>query len=130
MINEMPYKVFRCLLSLIFIVAGIGHLFRPAKLVHRLELSPGWPYLEPFFAPQFLIIATGVVLTIGGLGLLFNIRPKWSSAILISVLIPITLTVQISLDSLGPLFKNVAILGGLILVLFGSQNERTIKEEA
>lgn len=125
--NRIHYKVFRVLLSLIFIVAGLGHLFSPAKLVHRLESSPGWPLLETFFNPTFLIVATGVVLTIGGLGLMFNIMSKWSSLVLMAVLIPITLTVQVSAESLGPLFKNVAIMGGLILVFFES---KPLKERA
>ncbi len=119
--NKTHFKIFRIMLSLIFLVAGFGHLFSPAKLVYRLEESPGWPLLQSFFDPTFLIVATGIVLMTGGIGLLLNIKPQLSSLALMGVLIPITLTAQTSLESIGPLFKNVAIMGGLILVYFENQ---------
>ncbi|MCO4755261.1 MAG: DoxX family membrane protein [Bacteriovoracaceae bacterium] len=123
MFNHWSYIIFRTCLSSIFLVAGIGHVLSPDKLVARLVLSPGWPLLAPFFDPKLLIVLTGIVLLVGGLGLLFNFRPKQSAFVLIGVLIPITLTVQVgSSATLGPLFKNIAILGGLVLVAF--QKER------
>ncbi|MBG59749.1 MAG: hypothetical protein CMJ16_04755 [Peredibacter sp.] len=124
--NKIHFKVFRVMLSLIFVVAGFGHLFSPNKLVHRLEASPGWPLLQHFFDPTFLIVATGAVLLAGGIGLMFNLKPQWSSLALMGVLIPITLTAQTSVESLGPLFKNVAIMGGLILVFFENRALATV----
>lgn len=76
--------------------------------------------MENFFDPSFLIITTGAVLLAGGFSLLLGIKPRWSALALMGVLIPITLTTQLSLETMGPLFKNVAIMGGLILIFFES----------
>ncbi len=127
--TKTHFKIFRIFLSLIFLVAGLGHLFSSEKLVLRLMGSPGWPLLADFFDPSFLIVVTGVVLVVGGLGLLLNIQARWSSLILMGVLVPITLTVQVSLNSLGPLFKNIAIMGSLILVYFENAPKSSRQQE-
>ncbi len=58
---------------------------------------------------------------IAGISLLLGFKTKMASIILIAVLIPITLTVQVGqMTSLGPLFKNVAILGGLLFLSINS----------
>lgn len=61
------------------------------------------------------VFLSGVVLVAGGLGLFFGSKTRLSSLVLIAVLIPITVTIQLEgAQTLGPLFKNIAILGGLI----------------
>lgn len=111
------FTAFRMMVSSIFIVSGYGHLFSPEKLVMRLTQSPGWSLLSVFFNPTILIILTGVILLSGGLALFFNIKIRLAAIVLILVLIPITLTVQTGGgETIGPFFKNIAILGSLILV--------------
>ena len=58
---------------------------------------------------------------IAGVALLIGFKTRVSAIILIAVLIPITLTIQVGqVATLGPLFKNVAILGGLIFFSINS----------
>jgi putative oxidoreductase len=60
---------------------------------------------------------------IAGLGLLTGFKTRWSAIILAAVLIPITLTIQVGqITTLGPLFKNIAILGGLIFFIINDFN--------
>ena len=68
--------------------------------------------------PEYLIIISGIVMLVAGIGLFTGFKTQWVALILAMVLIPITITVQIGqLNSLGPLFKNIAILGGLLFFI-------------
>jgi len=107
--------VFRILFSLIFIGAGLKHLMRPEDIVERLAAMP-LSYLATSVAgAPVLVFLTGVVLLVAGLGLLLGGYSRLSAVALIVVLVPITITVDLGhTDNLGPLFKNIALLGGLI----------------
>ena len=61
-----------------------------------------------------LVLLAGVGLVAGGLALFAGFQTRLAALGLIAILVPITLTVQMTPEALGPLFKNVAILGGLI----------------
>lgn len=55
---------------------------------------------------------------IAGFSLLVGYKTKWAAIVLAAVIIPITLTVQVGqIHTLGPLFKNIAILGGLLFFI-------------
>lgn len=103
------------MLSLIFIVASLSHLLKTEKTISRLEQAH-FGYIGSFFGPpQILVILSGIVMLVAGLFLLFGYKTSWAAVVLIAVLIPITLTVQVGqMATIGPLFKNVAILGGLL----------------
>lgn len=107
--------VFRVLFSLIFVLAGLRHLIAPKMILARLEAAP-LAYLATAIAPaSFLVTASGVVLVLAGLGLLFGILIRPAALALIAVLVPVTVVVDLGhFGALGPLFKNVALLGGLI----------------
>nr|WP_118840069.1 DoxX family protein [Salinibacter ruber] len=106
--------LFRGMLSLIFLVAGTGHLLNTGHIVERL-LGAKYGFLATAVAPaRPLVLLAGAALLIGGLGLLFGYRTRWAAVLLILVVIPITITIQIGRPTLGPLFKNVAIVGGLL----------------
>lgn len=105
---------FRGLLSLIFIVAGTGHLINTGSIVHRLTEAPLGDLATALFPPTPLVVASGVALLAGGLALLVGFRTRLAALLLMAVLIPITVTVQISPSTLGPLFKNVGLFGGLL----------------
>ena len=67
---------------------------------------------------------------IAGLSLLIGFQTKLAAIALIIVLIPITMTIQIGqISSLGPLFKNVAILGGLLVFALNDFSKQKIKNE-
>lgn len=106
--------IFRGLLSLIFLVSGSTHLLRPDDVAHRLAAAPIGHVATAFAPGPILVVLAGAALLGGGLALLVGYRTRAAAALPIAVLIPITLTVQLGPATLGPLFKNVAILGGLI----------------
>lgn len=106
--------LFRGMLSLIFLVAGTGHLLNTEHIVQRL-LNATYGFLATTVAPaRPLVLLAGAALLLGGLGLLLGYRTRWAAVLLILVVIPITITIQIGRPTLGPLFKNVAIIGGLL----------------
>lgn len=105
---------FRFFFSLIFLVAGSGHLVRPEKIAGRLEQAPMGHLATQVASPELLVVMTGFVLLVGGLALLFGYRVRIAAILLIAVLIPITITAQVGVQDVGPLFKNIALLGGLL----------------
>ena len=113
--NRWADLAFRGLFSLIFIGAGLRHLVRPDEIGDRLTAAP-LSYLATAVAPiPVLVIATGVLLLVAGVGLLLGVWPRLAAAALAAVLVPITITVDLGhTEALGPLFKNIALLGGLI----------------
>ena len=117
------YTIHRTLLSLIFLVAGSGHIFNTDSIVKRMSILPMSPYLEMIAPLSVFAAISGVVLILGGLGLLLGLKTRWSAMLLIAVLIPITLTVQLQGGhTTGPLFKNIGLLGGLLyFAYFGAQ---------
>ncbi|MEO2169231.1 MAG: DoxX family membrane protein [bacterium] len=106
---------FRMLFSLIFVGAGLRHLVRPEEIVGRLESAP-LAYLATAIAPApVLVFVGGLVLLVAGVALLLGIGTRSAAIVLALVLVPITVTVDLGhVGALGPLFKNIALLGGLI----------------
>lgn len=106
---------FRVLFTAIFVVAGLGHLLRPAAMVERLLAAPLAPLATAVAPAPVLIALTGVVLLLGGTALLLGFWTRGAALALIVVLVPITVVVDLGdPQQIGPLFKNVALLGGLI----------------
>jgi putative oxidoreductase len=107
--------VFRVMLSGIFLVAGTNHLLRPGHITGRLESAP-LSWLATWMAPpQALVLMAGVALLVGGLALLTGFATRRAALGLLLVVLPITLTVQVGrMATLGPLFKNIGLMGGLL----------------
>lgn len=105
---------FRVMLSGIFVVAGLQHLLRPGAVTAHLLRSPAGASLASVVATAPLIAAAGVVLLSGGIALLLGVRTRLAAVVLALTLLPITAVVQVGPETLGPLFKNIAILGGLL----------------
>ncbi|HSP40959.1 MAG TPA: DoxX family protein, partial [Gillisia sp.] len=74
-------------------------------------------------------ILSGIVMLIAGISLLIGFKTRYAAAVLALVLIPITITVQVGqMSSLGPLFKNVAIMGALLFFILNDFNKlKTLK---
>lgn len=121
---EVSYKsvvILRIMLSLIFIVASIGHFFNTEKMVSRIENAALGFIGNILGTPETAIILSGIVMLIAGISLLIGFKSRIAAMVLIAVLIPITLTIQVGqMETLGPLFKNVAILGGLLFFSINS----------
>jgi len=113
--------ILRILLSLIFIVASTSHFFKLEQTVKRIEAANFSFIANIVGTPEIAVILSGIVMLIAGVALLIGFKTRVSAIILIAVLIPITLTIQVGqVATLGPLFKNVAILGGLIFFSINS----------
>ncbi|MFD0933308.1 DoxX family protein [Psychroflexus salinarum] len=111
----------RVMLSFIFIVASISHFINTQKTIQRLEDASMGFIGQLLGTPEIAVILSGVVMLIAGIALLIGFKTKIASIVLIAVLVPITLAVQVGqAESMGPLFKNIALLGGLIFFSINS----------
>ncbi|TRZ42946.1 DoxX family protein [Robertkochia solimangrovi] len=114
-VNSRSVKWLRVLVSGIFIVAGFNHLWHTEKTAQRIASASFGDIVYYFGNPDWLVILSGMIMLIAGVFFLFGYKTQWTARVLIAVLIPITLTIQVGqIETLGPLFKNIAILGGLL----------------
>lgn len=120
-VNYLSVVILRIMLSLIFIVAGTGHFFKLEQTVKRIEAAKLGFIANILGTPEMAVVLSGIVMLVLGISLLIGFKTKISAIILMTVLIPITLTIQVGQSAtLGPLFKNIAILGGLIFFSINS----------
>lgn len=123
-VSYRSIQVLRIFLSGIFLVASFNHLMNPDKTVHKLNQA-NFKGIAYFFGdPKLLIILSGVVMLFAGFALLLGFYSRYSAIILALVLLPITLSVQVGqINTLGPLFKNIAIMGGLLFFILNDLKE-------
>ncbi|GGW87970.1 DoxX family protein [Salegentibacter mishustinae] len=129
LVSRRSIQLLRVMLSGIFLVASLHHLFNIKKTVNRIDQA-SFKGLAYFFGnPELLVILSGVVMLIAGFALLIGFKTRWTAIILLAVLIPITLTVQVGqITTLGPLFKNIAIAGGLLFFILNDfKDQQTTK---
>ena len=108
--------IFRCSLSLIFIVGGLGHFFQLKEMLERMGESPWREEVAMFGDPALLLWLSGGIFVLFGLLLMFGLLQRLSALVLFATLVPITLSIHLAPGHVGPLLKNVAILGALLLV--------------
>lgn len=114
MINSRSLLALRVAVSGIFLIAGTNHLLFPEKVVQRLNNATMADFAMVLGSPEILVLLTGVFMVIGGMALLLGFQTRLAAIGLILILLPITFTVQVGQwATSGPLFKNIAILGGL-----------------
>lgn len=123
-------SAFRMLASLIFVVAGFGHLVRPESIAGRLEASTLGATIASIAPASLLVVATGVVLLVAGLLLLLGLGTRWAALALLAALVPITISVQLEPGQLGPLFKNVALFGMLLHFANGGSTHHAFSLDA
>ena len=120
-VSYLSVAILRIMLSLIFIVASTSHFFKLEQTVQRIESAHFGFMANILGTPEIAVILSGIAMLIAGIALLAGFKTRISAIILIAVLIPITLTIQVGQTAtLGPLFKNIAILGGLIFFSMNS----------
>ncbi|MEO5790257.1 MAG: DoxX family protein [Gelidibacter sp.] len=117
-ISRRSIQLLRIAVSGIFLVAGLNHLLEVEKTAQRIEHGNFKAFTHFFGDPQWLIILSGIAMLVAGFSFLMGYKTKWAAMLLMAVLIPITLTVQVGqMATLGPLFKNIAIFGGLLFFI-------------
>lgn len=123
LVSKHSVILFRVLLSGIFLVASFSHLLNLEKTLLRIEQARFKGIAHFFGEPKIMVIASGIVMLVAGFSLLMGYKIKWAAIFLCAVLIPITLTIQVGqITTLGPLFKNIAILGGLLFFILNDFN--------
>lgn len=114
-VSRSSVAVLRVMVSLIFIVASLNHLINTDKAVARIENAKFGALGHLLGPPEIAVMGSGVVMLLAGIALAVGFKTKWAAILLIVMLIPITLTIQVGqMETVGPLFKNIAILGGLL----------------
>jgi putative oxidoreductase len=127
-VNGNSITVLRVLLSCIFVIASINHLFNLERTVNKLNEARFKELAYIFGNPEIAVIASGIPMLIAGIALMLGFEAKYAAIVLAIVLIPITITIQIGqMSTIGPLFKNVAILGGLLFFIMNNFNNKTTK---
>ena len=113
-VSSTSILVLRIAVSGIFIAAGINHLQKPQGIAKRILETPSGEFLSSIADPQFLALSSGVLLLLFGITFMLGIYTKISAFALTLLLLPITFTLQMDGGILfGPLWKNVALFGGL-----------------
>jgi putative oxidoreductase len=129
LVSRRSIQVLRVMLSGIFLVASFNHLLNVEKTANKLDQASFKGIAYFFGNPELLVILSGIVMFIAGFGLLISFKTRWAAAVLLAVLIPITLTVQVGqITTLGPLFKNIAISGGLLFFILNDFTQKQISK--
>ena len=109
--------VFRVLTSLIFIIGGLGHFGEHDQMLARMEESPWRSEVAMLGDPSMLLWLSGAVFVIFGITLAAGFMTRLSALALFVTLVPITIAIHIAPGHVGPLFKNIAILGALLFLM-------------
>ncbi|QED36611.1 DoxX family protein [Antarcticibacterium arcticum] len=131
LVTNTSIRILRIMLSGIFLVAGSNHLLNVEGTVNKMDKASLKGMAYAVGNPEYLVILSGIVMLLAGISLLIGFRTRYAAAILGLVLIPITITVQVGqINSLGPLFKNIAIMGGLLFFILNDFNSQKIMKPA
>ncbi|KPQ37709.1 MAG: putative oxidoreductase [Phormidesmis priestleyi Ana] len=100
----------RICLALIFLNAGVNHLLGFSGFVSTIA-SKGLPL------PQVLAIGAIAFLLLGAVSLILGYKSQIGALLLILFLIPTTLIFHPFLSDLSGFLKNLALIGGLLMVM-------------
>ena len=127
-VGKRSVQILRIMVSGIFLMAGANHLIEIDKTVNRIQMAKFKGLAEFFGNLELLVILSGIVMLAAGISFLIGFKTRWAAMVLFAVLIPITITIQIGqVNSLGPLFKNIAIAGGLLFFILNNFNNNKIQ---
>lgn len=129
-VSRRSILLLRIMLSGIFLIASANHLMNVEQTVNRIDQASFKGIAYFFGSPEILVILSGVAMLVAGISFLIGFKTRWAAVALITVLLPITLTIQVGqITSLGPLFKNVAIMGGLLFFIINDLNKQSKTNE-
>lgn len=120
-VRDFADPALRVSVSLIFIIGGAGHFFAHVEMLARVEDSPWRGIVARIGDPSFLLWVSGIVFIIAGAALALGWMSRLAALALFFTLVPITLVpitlaIHIAPGHVGPLFKNVALLGALFYI--------------
>lgn len=116
------YVLFRVFTSLLFLYAGVGHLVNEGKILSKLSSTQFFTLMHDKSIIIALIYLSGIVMVAAGVMLAAGLKEKLAASALLLVLIPITISVQMeNLKDLGPFFKNIAIAGSLLFIIYNKK---------
>ena len=101
----------RICLSLIFLKAGVAHIFGYSGTVEMMS-NQGLPI------PDVLLIFTIAFQLLGGLALLLGYKIRIGSLLLIVFLIPATLAFHNPVSDINGFLKNIGLIGGLLMTMY------------
>ncbi len=124
-------QVLRTMLSGIFLIASVNHLLNVEQTAKRINTASFKDFAYLFGDPEILVILSGIAMLVAGLVFLAGYQTRWAALVLLMVLIPITITIQMGqANTLGPLFKNIAIMGGLLFFIMNDFQKQTKTNES
>ncbi len=100
----------RQLLALTFIAAAFG------KMIH-FDATTNMMSVYGIPIPSFLCALAILIEAAGGLSLALGFYSRWGAAVLAAFLIPVTLIFHLTPDQRTTFIANIAIMGGLLMVL-------------
>lgn len=112
-VRDVVTPVFRILTSLIFVIGGLGHFGQHTEMLERISESPWRGMVARIGDPSMLLWLSGAAFVVAGITLAAGWMTRISSIVLFVTLVPITLAIHLAPGHVGPLFKNIAILGAL-----------------
>ncbi len=115
-VQNFADPVLRVSVSLIFIISGAGHFFAHDEMLARVEDSPWLGIVAGIGDPSFLLWVSGIIFILAGTALALGWMCRFAALALFFTLVPITLAIHIAPGHVGPLFKNVALLGALFYI--------------
>lgn len=128
--SKRSVNTLRIMVSGIFLIAGLNHILFPKNVANRLMETTVYKTILFFTNAEILVIATGAGLLLGGILFAFNRFTRVAAIVLLALLIVITISVQFEgWHTSGPLFKNVAIAGGLLFFIVNKFNSKQRNHE-
>lgn len=124
-LNNLLSLAARVLLSALFLMSGINKILNPAA-TQQYMASYGMP-----LTGLFLIGAIALELA-GGLSVLLGYKARWGAIALIIFLIPATLIFHTNFaDQMQTIqfMKNLAILGGLLMIVQSGSGDIALKRD-
>ena len=130
-VSRRSVQVLRTMLSGIFLIASVNHLLNVEQTAKRINTASFKDFGYLFGDPEILVILSGIAMLVAGVVFLAGYQTRWAALVLLMVLIPITITIQMGqANTLGPLFKNIAIMGGLLFFIMNDFQKQTKTSES
>jgi uncharacterized membrane protein YphA (DoxX/SURF4 family) len=109
----------RILFGGFFVLSGLRHF-------QHLDMMAGFTGSKGVPSPRLAVMASGLLIILGGISILLGLQPRWGVALVSAFLIPVTLLMHQYWKHTDPMMrindevnflKNVALLGGAWMLL-------------